>query len=98
MINDEELRKKAEERAEEKVDFLIHFVIYVCVNALLIVVWYFNGGSNWFTGSGEAVFPWFIFPLFGWGIGIAAHFFGAFATPNLKDRFAEKEYEKMKRK
>jgi hypothetical protein len=97
MLDDQELRQKAEKRAEEKVDFLIHFVIYLCVNALLIGVWYFNGGSGWFTG-GQGMFPWFIFPLFGWGIGIAAHFFGAFASPNLKDRFAQKEYERMKRK
>ena len=97
MTTDEELRQKAEKRAEEKVDFLVHFTIYVCVNALLIAVWYFNGGSGWFTGSG-GMFPWFIFPLFGWGIGLVAHFFGAFATPNLKDRFAEREYERLKRK
>ncbi|MBS3802416.1 MAG: hypothetical protein KGY65_06670 [Candidatus Thermoplasmatota archaeon] len=30
--------------------------------------------------------------MLGWGIGITAHFFGAFAEPNLKDRFTEKEY------
>lgn len=97
MMDDNELRKKAEKRAEEKVDFLVHFTIYVCVNSLLALVWYFNGGSAWIVGKGD-IFPWFIFPLLGWGIGLAAHFFGVFATPNLKDHFAEKEYERMKRK
>lgn len=88
MKDEEELRKKAEKRAEEKVDFLIHFTIYVCVNALLVVAWYFSSEP----------FPWFIFPMVGWGIGITAHFFGAFATPNLRDKFTEKEYERLKRK
>jgi cytochrome b561 len=97
LKDEEELRKKAEKRAEEKVDFLIHFTIYVCVNALLVVAWYFSGGSSWFTG-GNGTFPWFIFPMAGWGIGITAHFFGAFATPNLRDKFTEKEYERLKRK
>jgi fatty acid desaturase len=97
MVTDEELRKKAEKRAEEKVDFLIHFTMYVCVNALLVGIWFFTGGSGWFSG-GERVFPWFIFPLFGWGIGLVAHFFGAFASPKLTDRFVEKEYERLKRK
>ncbi|MBS3749644.1 MAG: hypothetical protein KGY67_08125 [Candidatus Thermoplasmatota archaeon] len=36
--------------------------------------------------------------MLGWGIGITAHFFGAFAEPNLKDRFTEKEYQRLKRK
>lgn len=97
MVTDEELRRKAEKRAAEKVDFLIHFTIYICVNGLLIALWYFNGGMGWFTG-GQGTFPWFIFPLLGWGIGITAHFFGAFAEPNLKDRFTEREYERLKRK
>lgn len=97
METDEQLRQKAEKRAEEKVDFLIHLVIYLAVNSLLIIIWYFNGGSNWFS-QGEGMFPWFIFPLFGWGIGLVAHFFGSFASPGLKDRFAEKEYERLKRK
>ncbi|MBS3802417.1 MAG: 2TM domain-containing protein [Candidatus Thermoplasmatota archaeon] len=43
MVTDEELRQKAEKRASEKVDFLVHFTIYICVNALLIALWYFNG-------------------------------------------------------
>ncbi|MGZ4903789.1 MAG: 2TM domain-containing protein [Halobacteriota archaeon] len=38
------------------VGFNIHFSIYIAINALLIVVW-------WFTGDG---FPWFIFPLDFW--------------------------------
>ena len=97
MVTDEELRRKAEKRAEEKVDFLIHLTMYFCVNALLIAIWFFTGGSGWFTG-GSGVFPWFIFPLFGWGIGLVAHFFGAFASPGLTDRFVEKEYQKLKRK
>ncbi len=97
MVTEEELRRKAEKRAEEKVDFLIHFTMYICVNALLVGIWFFTGGSGWFTG-GEGLFPWFIFPLFGWGIGLVAHFFGAFASPGLTDRFVEKEYERLKKK
>jgi hypothetical protein len=42
---------------------LIHAVVYVAVNVLLIVV-------NAMTWSG---YPWFVYPLLGWGIGLAAH-------------------------
>ena len=43
--------------------FVIHAVVYVAVNILLVVV-------NALTWSGQ---PWFLYPLFGWGIGLAAH-------------------------
>jgi len=49
------------ERARE--GFVIHAVVYVAVNVLLIVV-------NSLTWRGE---PWFVYPLLGWGIGLAAH-------------------------
>ncbi len=88
MTSDEELRALARKRAEEKTGFYLHFTIYVIVNALLIVLWYF-------TGAG---FPWFVFPLFGWGIGVAAHFIGVFRGHAFVDSLAEKEYQRLKGK
>jgi len=86
METDEELRRRARKTAEEKTDFYMHFGIYIAVNALIIAIWYA-------TGMG---FPWFIFPLFGWGIGLLAHFIGAFTGNSYVDRLAEKEYQKLK--
>ena len=88
MPTDEELRAIARKSAEEKVGFYIHFTVYVIVNALLIVFWYY-------TGAG---FPWFIFPLFGWGVGVAAHFIGVFRGRVYVEQLAEKEYRKLKEK
>ncbi len=89
MISDEELRTRAEKRAEEKIGFYTHFGIYALVNLLIFLIWFFTGGP----GS----FPWFLFPLLGWGIGIFAHFIGVFKVTGLKERMAEKEYDKLKR-
>ncbi|MEF8879990.1 MAG: 2TM domain-containing protein [Candidatus Thermoplasmatota archaeon] len=97
MMDDKELREKAEKRAEEKIGFYTHLTVYIVVNLFLIIIWFFNGGSSWFS-KGEGVFPWFIFPLFGWGIGISAHFVGVFTGGDFKDKIAEKEYEKLKEK
>lgn len=56
-----------------KRDFRNHFVIYCIVNAFLVVL-------NLFTRDpGETGF-WAIFPMLGWGIGIAMHGFGTYAT------------------
>ncbi len=88
MPTDEELRAIARKSAEEKAGFYIHFTIYVIVNALLIVFWYYTGGG----------FPWFIFPLFGWGVGVAAHFMGVFHGHAYSEKLTEKEYQKLKEK
>ena len=50
------------------------------------------------TGGG---FPWFLFPLGGWGIGIFFHFLGAFVFlkggGDWEKRAIDKEMEKIKR-
>ena len=88
-MDDRDLRKKAQIRAAEKVGFYVHFTIYAAVNLLIFGIW-------WFT-SGIGTFPWFIFPLVGWGIGIILHFFSVFAGAMLVGKIADKEYEKLKK-
>lgn len=89
MSKNAELRKEAKEIAETKVAFYIHFVVYIIINIFLMSIWYF-------TGKG---FPWFIFPLVGWGIAVLIHFLFTFVFSGRKflDRMAEKEYEKLKK-
>jgi hypothetical protein len=48
--------------------FLIHLFVYVAVNALLIVV-------NLLYTPG---YHWFLFPLIGWGLLLAAHAYATF--------------------
>lgn len=47
--------------------FKIHLVVYIAVQLLLVTTWFL-------TSDGGRGFPWFWFPLLGWGIGLAAHF------------------------
>jgi len=56
------LEWEGERIARQRVVWL-HAIIWGTVNLLLFVVWLT-------TGAG---FPWFLFPLFGWFIGLAAH-------------------------
>jgi hypothetical protein len=46
MTSDEELMRAARKRAEEKVGFYIHLTVYVAVNLLLVVVWWFSGARS----------------------------------------------------
>jgi hypothetical protein len=58
----ESLRTLAAAQVEKKQDFTIHLAAYLAVNAFLVVIWAVSGGGFW---------P--IFPIVGWGIGLALH-------------------------
>lgn len=88
MPTDEELRQIARKTAEEKTGFYIHFSIYIAVNLFLFVQWWIIGGPG--------TFPWFAIPLFGWGIGIIAHFVSVFRGKAYRERMTEREFRKLK--
>lgn len=48
--------------------FSVHSTVFIAVNVLLIAIWL----TVWQLADGTS-FPWFIFVLLGWGIGLAAH-------------------------
>ena len=59
-------RKESPIGSLKTLGFKIHFIVYLAVNALLIVI-------NLLTTPGTY---WFYWPLLAWGIGIAGHAFG----------------------
>jgi hypothetical protein len=80
----EKLRQEARLKAEVKVGFYIHSAVYSGVNFVLFIIWWLTGG-----------FPWFVFPLLGWGVGLCAHFLRVFAHISITDRLVEKEYQQL---
>ena len=89
MTENDKLRKEAKARAEMKFSFYINIVLYIIINSMLIFIWYSNGMG----------FPWIIFPLIGWGIGVVAHYLSAFVFygRDFLSGMTEKEYEKLTR-
>lgn len=86
----EELREKAEKRVTEKISLLSHLGAYVIVNAFLIVVWALSGAG----------YPWFLWVMLGWGIGLAFHTFNYFAGKRsdvVKEKMLQKEMEKLQK-
>jgi len=59
--------------------------IYTIVNLFLIAIWWFTGGPR--------VIPWFIFILFGWGIGLASHLLSVYRGEGFIDKMAERVRE-----
>ncbi len=60
-------RRELSARSRRK-GFQIHATVFIAVQILLVVVW----AVQW--QSGGTSYPWFLCPLFGWGIGLAAHY------------------------
>ena len=60
--NDQSIEARAERRVRRKIGFFIHAFVFACVNGGLFV-------ANQVTGGGA----WHMFPLLGWGFGLAIH-------------------------
>lgn len=65
LPEEDRVRRRIEQRLEDRDDFYTHLALYIAVNGFLWVMWLL-------TGAG---FPWPIFPMGGWGIGLFAHWF-----------------------
>jgi hypothetical protein len=65
-----EHRQRRQQRwaAGQRKAFRIHATVFVSVQVLIVAVW-----ALALTVGGTS-FPWFIYPLLGWGIGLAAHY------------------------
>lgn len=64
-------RKHVEKKlvSGSRTGFRIHATVFIAVNVMLIMIW----ATVWQLNDGPS-YPWFIFVLFGWGIGLAAHY------------------------
>ena len=72
--------------AHKRVEFRSHLMVYAVINAVFWGIW-------WLTGGG---YPWPIWPMAGWGIGVLFHYL--FDYRSAKFLSEEAEYEKLKRK
>ena len=71
QMTEEEIYEAAKKRVEAKQAFRTHVTVYICVNIFLILIWAFASGGG---------YPWFLFPLGGWGIGLFFHYREAFGS------------------
>jgi len=91
QLSEEEIYQQARKRVEEKKGFFTHLAVYIIVNIMLVLIWAFPSGGG---------YPWFLWPLGGWGIGLVFHFLGVFVFSKRTDwekREVEKEAEKLRK-
>jgi len=61
-------RRAALDRVRAKRDFRNHLGVYLIINTLLVVIWAATGGGYF----------WPIWPIAGWGVGLAFHAWSAY--------------------
>jgi fatty acid desaturase len=63
-VEKERSERRQRRRRAARAGFRVHLAVFAAVQALIFVTWLVTSGGD---------FPWFVFPLLGWGIGLAAH-------------------------
>ena len=86
--SEEDLRKAAVSSIKRKRAFQQTLLVYVLVNALLVVIWAVSGAG----------FFWPIFVIAGWGIGLAFQAYGAYGRNRMvsEDQVA-REMDRIRR-
>ena len=84
--SEQELREQAIQRLKKKRDFKTHVLIYVAVNAFLVVIWAVT----------SAGFFWPIFPILGWGIGVLANAWDVYGRKPISEEEIRREADRLR--
>jgi hypothetical protein len=88
MVNDtreQTARDQAVTQLKKRRDFHAHLLIYVLVNAFLVVIW---------AVKGVHVFFWPIFPIAGWGIAVVMNAWDVYGRHPITEQDIRHEIER----
>lgn len=71
--------------AKKRVAFKRHLGTYIIINTMFWLLWLFTDSHNHF--------PWPVWPMIGWGIGLAFNYMDAYVMKS--DSAIQKEYDKL---
>lgn len=83
---EDELRERAIRRLKKRRDFRAHLLMYVLVNAFLVVIW---------AMVTPDVFFWPIFPIAGWGIGVVANAYDVYIAEDVTEEQIQREMQHL---
>ena len=84
-----DLRKQAREHLEKQRDFKTHVFIYLVVNTVLVAIWAIATPDSLF---------WPIFPILGWGIGVAGNAWDVFVRRPITAAEIDREEQRLRAK
>lgn len=88
--HDDELTRRARRRVNQKIGFYIHAAVYLLVNLGLAAIDAAGGGRGWH-----------LWPLAGWGLGLAIHGIVTFASlsgDGLREQMMAREVQRLRRR
>ena len=92
-LTEEELRGAAVRRLRLRREFDAHLAAYLIVNGFLVAVWLVVALTVGFW------FPWPLFPMAAWGIGLAFHAWAVFGPPSrpITDEQVDREMQRLRK-
>jgi hypothetical protein len=90
LLSDDEIERIARKRAGAKLGWYIHAALYLVVNLVLLA----------FSQHGFGHRSWSVFPVLGWGLGLALHGISVFmlgAGSSFRERLVERERARLLR-
>ena len=85
---EEMLRERAVKRLKKRRDFSGHLLVYLLVNAFLVVIWALTDVHGYF---------WPVFPIVGWGIGVVMNAWDVFRNEDFDEQRIRREVERLQR-
>ena len=86
-LSHEDIERLARRRAGAKLGWYVHATVFVLVNLMLFAMSSYGLGHR----------GWSLFPLLGWGLGLALHGIAVFLLGDLRERLVERERERLRR-
>ena len=89
-MNDADIDRLARKRAGAKLGWYVHALVYVAANVVVFAFSRYGWGHR----------PWSVFPLLGWGLGLALHGLSVFVLgkgSGLRERMVQRERERLRR-
>lgn len=89
-LTPDEIDRIAKKRAGAKLGWYLHATLYVVINLFIFSV----------SSHGFGTRPWSVFPLLGWGLGMALHGVSVFVLGSgsgVRERMVQKERELLQR-
>ena len=83
---EQDLRERAIKRLKKRRDFHGHVLIYLLVNAFLVVIWAVVSPGSFF---------WPIFPMVGWGIGVVMNAWDVYGRRPFTEAQVQREIERL---
>lgn len=82
----DDLRSRAIRRLNKRRDFGRHLMIYLLVNAFLVVIWAVSGGG----------FFWPVFPIVGWGVAVLFNAWDIFQSGDPDEARITREMDRIR--